>query len=213
MTTITITISGVPHSVEATPEQVAALDAQRAIYNGRVTERDPEAATFSDGTAFLQAQVEDRLAQAPDEVPTDIMARALANWAGVPVPEAVVPELSAEAKKALLLAEASRKHREVAYNIVTVNGVIVSTTADGRVDLAGAVQIADKVPDRVFDWVCTTGPVQLTASQVVALGVAVGLWVQSVYTVYGAIVAGINAGTITTTAEIDQAAWPSPVVA
>lgn len=212
MTTVTITISGSPHSVEATPEQVAALDAQRVVYNGRVTERDPEAATFSDSAAFLQAQVEDRLEQAPDEVPTDIMARALANWAGVPVPEAVVPELSAEAKKALLLAEASRKHREVAYNIVTVNGVIVSTTAGGRVDLAGAVQIADKVPGHVFDWVCTTGPVQLTASQVVALGVAVGLWVQSVYTIYGQIVSGINDGTITTIEQISQAAWPSTTI-
>ncbi len=59
MTTTTITISGAPHSVEATPEQIAALDAQRIIYNGRVTECDPEAATFSDSTAFLQAQVED----------------------------------------------------------------------------------------------------------------------------------------------------------
>ncbi len=212
MATITITVGGASHSIEATPEQVAALDAQRVIYNGRVTEQDPEAATFADSTAFLQAQVEDRLVQAPDEVPTEIMARALASWAGEPVPDVVVPELSAEAKTALLMSYVSAKHRSVAYNSVTVNGVIVSTTADGRVDLAGAVQLAQLVPGHVFDWVCVTGPIQLTAAQVAALGVAVGQWVQAVYTVYGKIVTGINDGTITTTAQIDAASWPGTTI-
>jgi hypothetical protein len=54
--------------------------------------------------------------------------------------------------------------------------------------------------------------VQLTASQVVALGVAVGLWVQSGYTIYGQIVSGINDGTITTIEQIGQAAWPSTTI-
>lgn len=212
MATITITVGGASHSIEATPEQVAALDAQRVIYNGRVTERDPEAVTYATGAEFLQAQVVDRLVQAPDETPTSIMSRALASWAGEPVPDVVVPELSAEAKTALLMSYVSAKHRSVAYNNVTVNGVIVSTTADGRVDLAGAVQLAQLVPGHVFDWVCVTGPVQLTAAQVTALGVAVGQWVQAVYAVYGQIVTGINDGTITTTAQIDAASWPGTTI-
>jgi hypothetical protein len=111
--------------------------------------------------------------------------------------------------KAELASCANMKHSTVLSGGVTINGVRVSTTAEGRVDMAGAVSLAQLVPDHVFDWVGATGAVQLTASQVIQIGTAVGLWVQSTYTVLGSVLADIESGTITTTAQIDAANWPA----
>jgi hypothetical protein len=71
--------------------------------------------------------------------------------------------------------------------------------------MAGAVALAQLVPSHVFDWVCTTGPVQLTAQQVIDLGTAVGLHIQGTYSKYGTVINQINGGTITTTEQIDGA--------
>jgi len=87
-------------------------------------------------------------------------------------------------------------------------GVWVATTDSGRIDMNGAVSLAQVNPAHIFDWVNGAETFQLTAAQVIALGIAVGLWVQQNYTVLGQIRAAIAAETITTTAEIDAAPWP-----
>lgn len=211
MTTLNVATNGKSYSYDASPEQIAGLGAIVAKIN-----TGEDTPVYPADLDLLQESIADWVTANPassDDVVVAKIGSTLDSWAGLPAPpEPAAATMSDEAKKAALLAYASTKHRAVAYNTVTVNGVIVSTTADGRVDLAGAVQLAQLVPAHVFDWVCTTGPIQLNASQVIALGVAVGQWVQSVYTVYGGVISGINDGTITTQAQIDAAAWPSNVI-
>lgn len=119
---------------------------------------------------------------------------------------------------AQLLAYASAKQGEVANGGISVNVaasgqpaqmVKVETDPTGRVDLSGAVQLTGLNPSQTFNWVGASGSITLTAPQVQALGLAAGVFVQSTYTILGAAVTAINAGTITTTAEIDALAWPT----
>jgi hypothetical protein len=60
-----------------------------------------------------------------------------------------------------------------------------------------------------FNWVTDIGSVSLTAAQVQAMAVAVGVWVQALFTQLGSLVSQINGGTITTYAQIDAVTWPS----
>jgi hypothetical protein len=110
---------------------------------------------------------------------------------------------------AALLDYANAKYTAQMAGGVSIDGVWVSTTGGGRVDMLGAVSLAQLAPEHVFDWVNGATIIQLSAAQVIALGLAVGAWVQDNYTVLGAVRAGIAAENITTTAEIDAAAWPS----
>jgi len=57
----------------------------------------------------------------------------------------------------------------------------------------------------------SSGALSLTPQQVLNTGVAVGALVQQSFTVLGQVIAAINAGTITTTAQIDSP--PSPIPA
>lgn len=108
-----------------------------------------------------------------------------------------------------LNAYANAKYSAQMAGGVNIGGVWVSTTGNGRVDMLGAVSLAQLAPEHVFDWVNGATIIQLTAAQVIALGLAVGAWVQDNYTILGAVRADIALGNITTTAEIDAAAWPS----
>lgn len=219
MTTLIVTANGKTYSYEASAEQLAGLGAIVASINAKVPAKEdgsPGDPTYATDLALLQESIADWVAANPgssDEVVVAKIGSTLDSWAGLPAPpEPVAATMSDEAKKAALLAFASETHRQVLEGGVTVNGVIVSTTPAGRVDMAGAVSLAQLVPSHTFDWVCTTGPVSLSAAQVIALGTAVGLWVQSTYTTYGTAVAGINAGTITTQGQINSASWPSNVI-
>lgn len=111
--------------------------------------------------------------------------------------------------KPQLVSYANIKQAAVMGGGITISGVPVSTTLEGKLDMAGAVTLAQLVPDHVFDWVTDAGPVSLTAAQVIAIGEAVGLFVQATYTTLGTVITGIIAGTITTTDQIDAAEWPS----
>lgn len=108
-----------------------------------------------------------------------------------------------------LVTYATAKQEAVMFGGCVINGVPVSTTVNGKVDMSGAVSLAQLVPDHVFQWVTNAGAISLTAVQIIAVGEAVGLWVQSTYSVLGQVLAGIAAGTITTMAQIDAAGWPS----
>lgn len=132
---------------------------------------------------------------AGDPVDTIEAERVLRTW----------PVLAKQITAAELIAYAAQRHQLALNSGVTIDGVHVSTDAAGRVDMAGAVSLAQLVPTHTFDWVCMSGPVQLTSAQIIALGTAVGLHVQDTYTAYGQAVAGINDGTITSFAAIDAA--------
>lgn len=216
MTTITITIGGSPHSVEATPEQVAALGATRVTYNERVTELDagkPEEAqrpTFSDPTEFLKEQVLDRLAQHPDEVPTDIMARALANWAGVPVPEPVAADLSPEARRTRLVALAAEKRWQVATAGVTVNDVHVPSDDPSSTRIRSTIRDIDEgIISEPVTFVVGDVVVPATRTLLQAMRVAISARWQSAYAVQGELVSGILADTITEDSQVMSASWPT----
>ena len=111
--------------------------------------------------------------------------------------------------KADLIAHANQKHNEVLNGGVTISGVPVSTTTDGRVSVAGAVSLAQLVPNHVFDWVTDTGKISLDANTIIGLGQQVGLWVQTTYTALGNVMDEIETGAITSNADIDAYSWPT----
>lgn len=216
MTTITITISGAPHSVEATPEQVAALGAARVTYNERVTEldagkpEDEKRPVFTDSTEFLKEQVLDRLAQFPEEVPADIMARFLASVAGTPVPEVVVPELSDDEKKARLLAKAAEKRWQVEVGGTTWNGHGVATDRASQPKLlAEFVAIGAGLRTDPSPWKFKDGFVSVSTADMAQVVVAARTHVASCFAVEGQLEADIIAGSVTEDADINAAPWPA----
>jgi hypothetical protein len=113
------------------------------------------------------------------------------------------------ATTAQLMVYAASKQQSVSSNGLTVGGVFVGTDTQGLTLLNGAVALAGQVPSQAFSWSIPTGSVSLTASQVIAIGVAVATFVQHTFTALQAVQSAITAGTITTTAQIDAYAWPT----
>lgn len=122
--------------------------------------------------------------------------------------ELTVPEPSAPSESQLL-DYANAKYAAQMAGGVYVSGVWVNTTGGGRVEMLGAVSLAQLAPEHVFDWVNGSQTIQLSSAQVIALGLAVGQWVQDNYTVLGVVRADIASEDITSYAEIDAANWPS----
>ena len=210
MTTINLTINGKAVAYTARDAEYAALStvyaARKAEHDAAQPQDNPQPFDV-DANAYLARVVGSVCLNGTSDADVQAtIARALASWAGTPPPSNTPPvPLEGEALKASLRAYASGKHKAVLESGVTINGVIVSTDTRGCVDMAGAVALAQLVPSHVFDWVCTTGPVQLTAQQVIDLGTAVGLHIQGTYSKYGTVINQINGGTITTTEQIDGA--------
>ena len=108
---------------------------------------------------------------------------------------------------ALKVYLADRRRRAVDAGIM-VNGVPFRTDRDSRSDLVGAIVWAGLYPDGVRQWLTPAGWVDLTSQQLVAAGVAVATHVQDCFDRQAVLEAEIDAGTITTPAEIDAATWP-----
>jgi len=142
----------------------------------------------------------------PDDARVITITEGEFSLALSPEPEPVEPLPPTQAD---LNDYANTKYAAQMAGGVNIGGVWVSTTGNGRVDMLGAVSLAQLAPEHVFDWVNGATIIQLTAAQVIALGLTVGAWVQDNYTILGAVRADIALGNITTTAEIDAAAWPS----
>ena len=102
---------------------------------------------------------------------------------------------------------ADRRRRAVDAGIV-VDGVPFLTDRDSRADLTGAIVWAGLYPAGVRQWLTPAGWVDLTAQQLIAAGVAVATHVQDCFNRQAALEAEIDAGTITTPAEIDATTWP-----
>lgn len=134
----------------------------------------------------------------------------------------VAPVLAAPTP-AELIAYAQAKQASIASGGVSVNvGVFgaspvmleAATDTDGKADLSGLLQASSLNPSGTFNWIQGTSPIALTQTQVQTLAVGVYAFVQLTWTVLGEVLAGITAGTITTTAQIDDPttiglpAWP-----
>lgn len=126
-------------------------------------------------------------------------------------------DAAASLAKASLVAYAEGRHWALKtggfdFNVGTASKpqiVSASTTDGGRTDLNGLVSLAQMDANFTTIWMQPGGTLTLTAPQVIALGKAVGTFVVATYSALAAVLDGIATGSITTTAQIDAAAWPS----
>lgn len=149
-------------------------------------------------------------------------ARIVYDGVNLVVPDDLVANVQAidltAAAKAQLLAYAKSKRQTIADGGISVNigstgspqMVEASTDTDGRALLNTAVGVAAANPSATTPWVPDDGmPVTLTAAQVLTIGPAVNTFIQSTFATLAAVITAINAGTVTTTAEVDAFASPS----
>ena len=124
---------------------------------------------------------------------------------------ALLPSLLSEqaATKLGLRTQAAARRWAVETGGITVNGAAVYTDRDTQAKLTAAFTRANANPAFTLNWKTAGGFVTLTAAQVIALANAVFDHVQAAFDAEAAVLADIESGTITTTAEIDAAAWPS----
>ena len=115
-----------------------------------------------------------------------------------------------------LIAYATRKQNAimtggVSVSIATGVSVECSTDAASLVLLHGAATIAASSSSTTISWVPETGaPITLTAAQITTMFGAVSAFLQSTFTTLADVIAAINAGTITTTAQVDTPPTPTP---
>ncbi len=105
-----------------------------------------------------------------------------------------------------LLNYASLKWQQIIMQGEVSAGAFQASTADvWRAWLTDAIAIATALPSNPVLW---NGTRPITLAQLQALGVAVGVFCQAAWAVYGQAKTAIAAGTITANAEIDAMPWP-----
>ncbi len=119
------------------------------------------------------------------------------------------PVLDPAEIKAHLIAYAADKRWRVETGGITVGGVLIATDDRSKLMITGARIKADNDPAFVTPWVASDGSVSsIDAATVIAISDAVLSHVAACFVAYDEIKGDIEAGTITTTAEIDAADWP-----
>ncbi len=109
-----------------------------------------------------------------------------------------------------LQAYASGKRYDVETGGSTVFGFIVKTGREDRTLIYEAEASAKADSSFTTTWVAKDGtPHDIGAEMVITMAAAVRSHVASCFSTYTAVAAGIAAGTITTTEQIDAAAWPT----
>ena len=119
---------------------------------------------------------------------------------------------------AQLIAYAGAKQQRIATGGTQVNigasaapqMVEASTDALSLAWLNGAAALASGNAAATFSWSTSGGSVTLTSAQVLTIYSAVQSFIQASFATLGAVVNAINAGTITTTAQIDAPPAPIP---
>lgn len=124
---------------------------------------------------------------------------------------------------ATLAAYAQAKQQAIAQGGFSVNAnpsgaalnVSVDTSPTFLTYLSGTVQsaqlmLAGTIPTSNIDWFQDSGQIELTPQQAITVGALISQLIQQSFTTLGQIVAAINAGTITTTAQIDAPPAPIP---
>ena len=142
---------------------------------------------------------------------TDMIAQCLNSWAGTtatPATVAAVPLTAAQTQAALVAYAADKRYR-VETGGTSVSNMPMATDRDTQAKLNAAFNLANAVPASTFNWKTPSGFVTFTANQVIGIAVAVGQFVSKAYSTEATVGAAIAAGTITTTAQIDSAAWPT----
>jgi hypothetical protein len=106
------------------------------------------------------------------------------------------------ADKLRAYAAAARYRREAGG--VTIGGAEIRTDRESQGLIAGALLRAQINAEATFQFKTATGFVTLSGAQMQAIAVAVGEHVQACFAKEAEVLAAIDAGTITTVAEIDQ---------
>ena len=126
------------------------------------------------------------------------------------------------ARNNVLISYAQNKQNMIASGGISVNVgpqnapqfVKASTDAMSLALLMGALLASQSNLQQIFPWVQTNGiTINLTGAQVQTVFATVTAFVQSTFSVCSAVIAGINAGTITSKTQVDTppqpiAAWP-----
>lgn len=90
----------------------------------------------------------------------------------------------------------------------SVGGVEVETTDRSKLLIAGAKDAAVADGDATFKFAAVNGRFTLSAAEIISVHAAVSAFVQGTFDAADTIASGIEAGTVTTPAEIrDHAAW------
>jgi hypothetical protein len=112
----------------------------------------------------------------------------------------------ASLRKESLLAYAAARRYAVETASVVMNGVSIATDRQSQAMLSAAYNMAQADADFSTMWKGSDGSfAALSAAQIIAIAQAVGAFVASCFAAEAAAVVKINAGTITTKAEIDAA--------
>jgi hypothetical protein len=118
--------------------------------------------------------------------------------------------------QAQLLAYANAKQWALATGgyTITVNSaplIFPSDVVSMGLITGKAARLAQPNPPASFEWQTPTGFVTIAAADFIAVATQIADFVQSTFNALAVAFAAIEAGTITTTAEIDAAAWPSNI--
>lgn len=115
------------------------------------------------------------------------------------------PNWKTSGAKAQLRAYAALARYNKEVGGTAVNGVAYATDRETQGKLIGAYNLAQVNQNLNIDWKLPNGTfTTLNATAITAAAVAVGSFVQQCFGAEAAIVVGINNGTITTTAQIDE---------
>lgn len=145
------------------------------------------------------------------EFDADLIGKATAIEAGgvwtiIPI---VPPEPGPEQLKAALIAYAENKRWRVETGGILVGGRAISTDRDSQALIAGAKALADEEPEELVDFKAASGWVQIDAVAVRAIALAVGRHVRACFRIERLVWDAIDAGTLTSTEEVDAAEWPA----
>lgn len=88
---------------------------------------------------------------------------------------------------------------------VTVNGSLFPSDRESQAKFTAAAVMSQINPQAAFNWKTDAGFVALKGADMIAIASTVGAWVQRCFDKESVVGAAIDAGTMTTTAEIDQA--------
>ncbi|WP_054312928.1 DUF4376 domain-containing protein [Mesorhizobium sp. 1M-11] len=110
--------------------------------------------------------------------------------------------------KVQLTAYAADKRWQVETGGITVGGATIDTSRESQAMITGAYAYSQANPTETISYKAASGWVSMDAATLAAIATAVGAHVQACFAAEAAMAAEIEAGTITTTAEIDAADWP-----
>ena len=220
MTSFSLSLSGQSYSVSTSdPAQLAAITACRTTYNSGLpqTIKDgdndiPNPDLLPDDESYLNHVFGHWAAANPgfDQAALDaVAASAFASYANQNPPEQVVQQpLEGDALKTALKAYAAARRYAIETGGITLNGLAIPTDRETQSKLSGAVLAFQAgALSGAIDWKTSAGWVQLDQAAVTGLASAVAAHVQRSFSTEKTVSEAVDAGTITTAAEIDAANW------